>query len=105
VVWPNAVLASTAVGLLMQLVTPWHSKAPEFTYLEYDGNKGTVTVSQRVALLKGYSCPHHAAGETGEPLFDIRRHLYRPAPAPSWSQKLRLWLAKFLRRTRPSAKP
>src|SRR6185437_11827500 len=24
VVWPNGVLASTAVGLLMQLVTPWH---------------------------------------------------------------------------------
>ena len=28
VVWPNGVLASTAFGLAVQLLTPWHEKAP-----------------------------------------------------------------------------
>ena len=92
VVWPNGVLASTAIGLLMQLVTPWHSKAPEFTYLEYDGNKGTVTVSQRVALLKGHVCPHHPADETGDPLFDIRDHLVA-ARRPSATVREGFWHA------------
>jgi len=77
VVWPNGVLASTAVGLLMQLVTPWHSKAPEFTYLEYDGNKGTVTISKWVEMLTECVCPHHPSDETGDPLFDIGKHRAR----------------------------
>jgi hypothetical protein len=34
VVWPNGVLASTAVGLAVQLLTPWHPKPPAFTFLE-----------------------------------------------------------------------
>src|SRR5437868_6355386 len=38
VVWPNGVLASTAIGLAVQLVTPWFSNHPGFVYLEYDGN-------------------------------------------------------------------
>ena len=41
VVWPNGVLASTAVGLVVQLVTPWHAKPVSTAYLEYDGNQHT----------------------------------------------------------------
>ena len=75
VVWPNGVLASTAFGLAVQLLTPWHNKVPAFTYLEYDGNKGTVSISNRVATLLGHACPHHPADETGDPCFDVREHL------------------------------
>jgi len=75
VVWPNGVLASTAVGLLAQIVTPWHPRLLEFMYLEYDGNKGTMKPSARMELLQGKSCPHHPAEEVGDPLFDIRTHL------------------------------
>ena len=53
VVWPNGVLASTAVGLLTQVVTPWYSKAPEFIYLDYDGNKGTVTREPEGGVAQG----------------------------------------------------
>jgi hypothetical protein len=35
VIWPNGVLASTAVGLLIQLVTPWHGNPTAFAYLEF----------------------------------------------------------------------
>lgn len=98
VVWPNAVLASTAVGLLMQILSPWHRKVSAFAYLVYDGNKGTIVPSHRVAALEGRACPHHPADETGDPLFDIRTHLKAPAvplPMPAklrWSDRLRSWL-------------
>jgi hypothetical protein len=101
VVWPNGVLASTAVGLAVQLITPWFPCPPVFTYLEYDGNRGTVSVSVQVEVLKGRVCPHHPPDETGDPLFDIRAHLRlleqrrqedrssRQSPAPkAWWRKL-----------------
>jgi molybdopterin/thiamine biosynthesis adenylyltransferase len=34
VVWPNGVLASTAVGLSMQILTPWHPVPVESAFLE-----------------------------------------------------------------------
>jgi hypothetical protein len=99
VVWPNGVLASTAVGLAIQLLTPWFPRPPEFTYLEYDGNKGTVSISSRVELLKDTICPHHPPDETGDPFFDIRQHTCREAAHASSPTKLR-WRS-WLRRLRP----
>jgi len=75
VVWSNGVLASTVVGLLAQIITPWHPRLSEFVYLEYDGNKGTLHSSVRMKLLQGKLCPHHPDHEVGDPLFDIRSHL------------------------------
>ena len=75
VVWANGVLASTATGLLTQILTPWYPQPPTFVYLEYDGNKGTVSRSARMEALRGSACPHHPPGETGDPTFDIREHL------------------------------
>lgn len=103
VIWPNGVLASTAVGLAAQLLTPWFPRPPAFTYLEYDGNRGTVSISARVELLKDTVCPHHPPDETGDPFFDIREHLRRIAARPvaaypgpgggSWR-----WVPRWLRR-------
>ena len=74
VVWSNGVLASTAVGLLTQMLTPWYPNPPAFVYLEYDGNKGTVSRSVRMDALKECICTHHPTDETGDPRFDIREH-------------------------------
>jgi len=71
VVWSNGVLASTAVGLVTQILTPWFD-APEFVYLDYDGNRGTLLPNDRMKFLRGTVCPHHPAEETGDPLFDVR---------------------------------
>lgn len=76
VVWPNGVLASTAIGLVVQLLTPWMHNPPGFVYLDYDGNRGTLTPNSRMALLQDRVCPHHPAHETGDPLFDVRS--FRP---------------------------
>jgi hypothetical protein len=105
VVWSNGVLASTAVGLLTQMLVPWYPNPPGFVFLDYDGNKGTVTRNARMELLKNHVCPHHAADETGDPLFDIRKQTFIPTrplapaagtPATPWWQRARnrLWRGK-----------
>jgi hypothetical protein len=88
VVWANGVLASSAMGLLTQLLTPWYANPPGFVFLEYDGNKGTLTRNRRMEILKGHLCPHHPRNETGDPVFDIRMQKFtsrlggRAHPAP-----------------------
>jgi hypothetical protein len=96
VVWSNGVLASTAMGLLTQILTPWYREPPRFVYLDYDGNKGTVIPNKRMALLKDHVCPHHPAAEAGDPLFDVRAKTFAPRPAiaairvnESWWRRLR----------------
>ena len=79
VVWPNGVLASLAVGTLTQMVTPWHRGIPP-AYLEYDGNKNTVSVSPRVAALAGRPCPHVLPTDIGDARFDIRGEQSQQAP-------------------------
>ena len=38
VVWPNGVLASTSIGLFVQLVTPWHPHSTDTAYVGANGN-------------------------------------------------------------------
>lgn len=67
VVWANGVLASTAVGAFVQLVTPW---APSLgaTLLEYDANRGTVSQSQKLAYLPA-ACGHYGPDDLGDPMW------------------------------------
>lgn len=58
VVWPNGLLASTAIGLFMQLVTPWHVGLPSAVYLEYDGNTHCMFSSSRLKAKKDHVCKH-----------------------------------------------
>lgn len=101
VVWPNAVLASSAVGLFMQLVTPWQDAAPNGECLEYDGNAHTVIRSDRMKYLSGLGCIHRNLSELGDPTFDVRRFGSRDQPslvdapnpnaAPTWWKKSWRW--------------
>lgn len=105
VIWPNGVLASTAIGLMVQLITPWSRFPFEFNYLEYDGNKSTVSQSFWVERLKNRTCPHHPPDETGDPLFDIRKQAHRWDFVPdaektvpqksSWLMQLRAFLTRL----------
>jgi molybdopterin-synthase adenylyltransferase len=72
VVWSNGVLASAAVGLIAQLLTPWFDVPSGFVYLDYDGNRGTLTPNDRMVLLQHKVCPHHPAEEVGDPLFNVK---------------------------------
>jgi hypothetical protein len=58
VIWPNGVLASVAVGVFVQLMTPWHKNNRRIACLEYDENSQTVMTSNRLEHLKANKCNH-----------------------------------------------
>jgi hypothetical protein len=68
VVWSNGVLASTAVGIAVDLLTDWTRSLRDVVYLEYDGNKGTVKPHVRLAYLEDKSCPHYPTKRVGDPV-------------------------------------
>lgn len=102
VVWPNGVLASTAVGLLMQLVTPWHDRPVAGAYMAYDGNRHTMGPSDRLVRAQARPCLHYPFYETGDPGFDVRQ---TPAPVEeeaqidpgSWCNRLLCWIGRLFR--------
>ncbi len=69
VVWPNGVLASTAVGCFMQLTTPW-TICPEVPLLlEYDGNQQTICPSNKLPYLP-QRCSHYSdLANLGDPFW------------------------------------
>jgi len=70
VIWPNAALASTAVGMAMSLLLPWHSKLTIARYLVYDGNRLEISPSPRLQHLQGLPCRHYdRAQRTGDLMF------------------------------------
>lgn len=72
VVWPNGVLASTAVGLAVNLVCPWGPPVGS-TYLDYDGNRHTVMPSNRLGVVADRQCIHFHADDVGDPFFRAGR--------------------------------
>lgn len=70
VIWPNGILASTAVGLFMSLILPWRKQPIDSVYLEYDGDSHTVTPSSFAEALGPTVC-HHFKGfnDLGDPFF------------------------------------
>lgn len=73
VVWPNGVLASVAVGLFVQLVTPWSDDSVSSAFIEYDGNRNTTKESARLARCRDRGCSHYGFADVGDPLFDFRK--------------------------------
>ncbi len=68
VVWPNGVLASTAVGLAVDLLTNWTRRRRTHAYLSYDGNQGFLNESITLLNLTVRSCPHFSEGDVGDPV-------------------------------------
>jgi hypothetical protein len=69
VVWPNGVLASTAVGVAVNLVTDWTRSLRGPVYLSYRGNDGTVQPHVRLKYYKAGPCPHYPPEQVGDPVF------------------------------------
>jgi molybdopterin-synthase adenylyltransferase len=69
VVWPNGVLASTAVGIAIDLLTGWTRSGRDVAYYSYDGNAGTVTPHIRFQYFGGEQCLHFPLDELGDPVF------------------------------------
>lgn len=69
VVWPNGVLASTAVGLGVDLLTDWTRAMRRSVYLSYDGNTNTMQPHVRMGFLGSTRCPHFTFDDIGNPRF------------------------------------
>jgi len=68
VVWPNGVLASTAVGFCMQLLTGWNGSREIPYRLDYQGGTGTMVISPVCsAIVNG--CVHYPESQAGDALF------------------------------------
>lgn len=87
VVWPNGVLASTAAGLVVQLLTPWSPRRGAGAYLVYDGSTGTLVEGERFRRWQT-PCPHYRDAAVGDMSFDIRTldrpNATRKAWLPDW---------------------
>jgi ThiF family len=68
VVWPNGVLASSAVGIFIDLVSGWSKQMNRNIYLAYDGNTGIVSDHIRLRFTE-LNCTHYPLSEVGEPKF------------------------------------
>jgi hypothetical protein len=69
VVWPNGVLASTAVGIAVDLLTDWSGSRDREMFLSYDGNRGTLRPHPRWPYLGSGPCPHYPLSEVGAARF------------------------------------
>lgn len=70
VVWSNGVLASIAVGLFVQLITPWYNVRELPALLEFDGNSHTVFPSAKLHYLTAMTCRHFPElSDLGDPFW------------------------------------
>lgn len=68
VVWPNGVLASTAVGIAIDLLTDWTQSMRDVVYLSYRGNTGTIAPHVRLKHLSNSACEHYPISAVGDPV-------------------------------------
>jgi hypothetical protein len=68
VIWANGILASTAVGVFVDLLTNWSGSLRERVHLVYRGNEGTIRPDNRLPHVPR-SCPHYPLDQVGEPRF------------------------------------
>ena len=69
VVWANGILASTAVGLAVNILTNWTQAEPYVVYLSYDGNNNTIQPHSHMDYPPNERCPHFPLSEIGDPIF------------------------------------
>jgi hypothetical protein len=65
VVWSNGALASTAVGVAMDLFCDWTKQLRDVVYLSYDGNTGYIGPHPMLPLLDLTCCSHYPLNEVG----------------------------------------
>ncbi len=98
VVWSNGVLASLAVGLVVQIVTPWSRRARPGAYLSFDGNSGLVAEAERFRRWNAASCPHYSSIAVGDPSFDIRKFVAGNVSAEPVPMRWTKWIMRSVRK-------
>lgn len=65
VVWANGILASSAIGVLIDFITGWTQNRDKKVYLSYKGNKGHVTDHIKLSYGLPKSCSHYPVANSG----------------------------------------
>lgn len=68
VIWANGVLASTAVGIAVQLLTGWSDGQGEPVFFSYDGNSNTLTPDVRLKYAP-VECENYPLHNVGDPTY------------------------------------
>jgi hypothetical protein len=70
VVWAVGILASTAVGIAMDMISGWTGVRNAVSYYSLDGNTGTLTPHIRLQFLDwAKPCPHYPIRNAGDPVY------------------------------------
>jgi hypothetical protein len=69
VVWPNGLLASTAIGIAVDLLTDWSKSLRLPLYLTYRGNTHSLAPHSRVPYIQMRECAHYPLRDIGPPRF------------------------------------
>lgn len=69
VVWPNGVLASSAVGYVVGLLTGWSGRSIPSCRTDYKGSLMTLSPSNLAAALGGRPCKHFPLTQAGDAIF------------------------------------
>ena len=92
VVWPNGLLASAAVGLLIEMVTPWYKSKRSSEFLTYNGNDQSLMRHNWMKISTTRTCSHYPANEVGDP------HPFWIAQEKKTSETQRTTKSSFFRR-------
>ena len=68
VVWSNGVLASNAIGIMVDLLLGWSGLEDRQVYLSYDGTRGLLAEHSRLRVTPN-KCEHFPLSEIGPPRF------------------------------------
>jgi hypothetical protein len=69
VVWGNGVLASSAIGIAVDLLTNWTKSLNRAVFISYDANTHSLTEDIRLTFLRNKTCPHYPLEDAGSPQF------------------------------------
>ncbi len=69
VVWPNGILASSAVGLAISLLSNWSGCSALPLRLDYCGSTGVMTTPPTLQYVDDVMCPHYTLENTGRPKY------------------------------------
>jgi len=68
VIWANGTLASSAIGVCIDLITGWTNQENRLVYLSYNGNQQSITNHIRLEYAPKECC-HYKLDQTGPPKF------------------------------------
>lgn len=69
VVWPNGILASSAIGYAIGMLTGWSGSSVPSWRMDYRGSQMTMSPSHMAAVLKGHACVHFPTSHCGDPRY------------------------------------